>query len=146
MSNTDAFPDDRARIMIENALTATSSTDVLTTGGGSFIQGSRTLNVSAGDRICFEVNSDNLGGVDSLTISNLTLEALGAPSITVVGPRPGEDLSCGTYFGAFYRQIALTSILYVNFKLLSVTLPNQYLQAVQMTFNCNWNHRIVVLW
>ncbi|MBK7694917.1 MAG: hypothetical protein IPI30_11510 [Saprospiraceae bacterium] len=101
MSNTDAFPDDRARIMTENALTATSTTDVLTTGGGSFFQGSRTLNVTAGDRICFEVNSDNLGGVDSLTISNLTLQALGAPSITVVGPRPGDELSCGTYFGAF---------------------------------------------
>lgn len=38
MSNTDAFPDDRARIMTENALTATSTTDVLTTGGGSFFK------------------------------------------------------------------------------------------------------------
>ncbi|MBK7881727.1 MAG: T9SS type A sorting domain-containing protein [Saprospiraceae bacterium] len=101
MSNNDNFFDDGVVLRIENALTGAFVVDGLTPGG-SFSQGSRFYNVGAGDRVCFEVYSDNIQGIDSLTISDFNLVGSGLPTISVVGPRPGDELSCGTYFGAFY--------------------------------------------
>ncbi|NOT37757.1 MAG: T9SS type A sorting domain-containing protein [Saprospiraceae bacterium] len=97
MSNGDGFNNDRARLMIENRLTGVSTTDVLTTGNGNFLQGSRSITVGYGDRICFEVQSDNTLGVDSITISNLLMSTTSLPVIQQSGPRPGDELQPGLY-------------------------------------------------
>lgn len=98
MTSGDDFVGDRARVMIENAVTGTSSVDVLTPGTGNSIVGTRTIAVTRGDRVCFEINSDNTNGVDTLTLSNLILEADGDPEPLFDGPQPEDLLSCGVYY------------------------------------------------
>ncbi|MCC6815129.1 MAG: hypothetical protein IT267_01805, partial [Saprospiraceae bacterium] len=96
MNNADGFAQDRARIMIENILTGVSTTTLLTPGNGNYIAGSLTVPVGEGDRVCFEVVSDNMDGVDSLTISNLYMTSSGVTT-QIIGPKPGEFLEPGTY-------------------------------------------------
>lgn len=102
MSNGDLFPGDRARIMIENAVNGTNSVDVLTTGNGGFLAGSRSIAVSKGDRICFEINSDNILGIDTLTLKNLILTSTGDPTVMYLGPTPYAQFTCGNFQGIIY--------------------------------------------
>ncbi|MEO6190272.1 MAG: hypothetical protein ABIO44_07815, partial [Saprospiraceae bacterium] len=97
MNNRDGFNGDRARFMVEDALIPTSTTDILTTGNGNYAFGSRSIPVNYGDRLCFEVQSDNQLGVDSITISNLILTTTSLSVIQVSGPHSGDELQPGNY-------------------------------------------------
>ncbi|MCC6815094.1 MAG: hypothetical protein IT267_01620, partial [Saprospiraceae bacterium] len=99
MNNGDGFNGDRARFMIQNAITGTSLTDVLTPppGNGNLATGSRSYPVSYGDRVCFEVQSDNFLGVNSLTISNLIFTSSAVVVTQISGPRRASHLAPGNY-------------------------------------------------
>lgn len=102
MNNGDGFIGDRARFMLQNALTNTNTTTILTPGNGNYATGSITVNVGMGDRVCFEVQSDNIFGVDSLTIANLIFTSQSINVVQTYGPRPGDLLEPGYYIVGYY--------------------------------------------
>ncbi len=126
MDTGDDFPNDRARIMIENALTGTSTVNVLTPGTGSTIQGTRSIVVGKGDRICFEINSDNTGGVNTLTVRDLNIYSFGAPEV-MWDHFWDQDalLTCGNYtaFSMGINCSGRSSICSYNFNVVDTTKP-----------------------
>ena len=120
MSNGDDFPLDRARIMIENAVTGTSTVTVLTPGTGSALLGSQTIALSKGDRVCFEVNSDNTLGVDTLFLKNVLLTAVGDPEPMYHGYLPGVEFTCNEQFPAFTYALNCAGLISVCFNSITV--------------------------
>ncbi len=98
MSNGDGFAGDRVRLMIDHQGHQVAVNTTLTTGNGSTASGVvLAQQVQAGDRVCFEVQSDNQGGVDSFTVTNLSFVPIAIPVIQTKGPRFGEVFVPGTY-------------------------------------------------
>lgn len=127
MSNGDGFNLDRARLMLENKLTGVSTTTILTTGNGNFFQGAQSVTVGYGDRVCFEVQSDNVLGVDSLTISNLNMTTAGLTVSQIRGPRPGDLLEPGLYGVNYLTTDCAGNYASCNFTVTVVPAPEHLL-------------------
>ncbi|MBK9107384.1 MAG: hypothetical protein IPM92_03130 [Saprospiraceae bacterium] len=91
MNNGDGFAGDRARLMIDHQEHGVAVNAVLTTGNGNSASGAVIAQqVLAGDRVCFEVQSDNQGGVDSFTIYDLVFVPIALGVHQTKGPKSGE--------------------------------------------------------
>ncbi|MBP9209871.1 MAG: T9SS type A sorting domain-containing protein [Saprospiraceae bacterium] len=98
MSNGDGFAGDRARLSVEHQVHGVNINTILTPGNGSYADGSVVaLQIQAGDRICFEVGSDNQQGVNSLTIHNFSFIADPIEVVQIYGVSPGQELARGLY-------------------------------------------------
>ncbi|MBK8955018.1 MAG: hypothetical protein IPM34_05615 [Saprospiraceae bacterium] len=102
MNNGDGFAGDRVRLMIDHQGHGVAINTVFTTGNGSTANGAVIAQqVLAGDRVCFEVQSDNQGGVDSLTLYDLVFVPIAIPVHQTKGPKNGELFIPGTHLIEF---------------------------------------------
>ncbi len=98
MNNGDGFSGDRVRVMITHAVHGANVNAILTSGNGATASGAfLSVLIQEGDRICFEVQSDNTLGVDSFTIRNFTFLAGPVNVVQTKGPVQGELLPPGDY-------------------------------------------------
>jgi hypothetical protein len=102
MNNGDGFINDRVRFsIIKNRIPDTIAAYVnvdLTPDNDTFAEGivDATL-VLPGDRICFDVQSDNTDGVDSFFLRNLIFVPMPIEVVQTLGPAPGATVPQGTY-------------------------------------------------
>lgn len=98
MNNGDGFAGDRVRVMITHAVHGANVNAILTAGNGSSAVGTfLSVFIQEGDRICFEVQSDNTLGVDSFTIRDFNFIAGPVNVIQTKGPSQGDLLPPGIY-------------------------------------------------
>lgn len=99
MNNGDGFAGDRARLMIDHQGHNVAVDVTLTTGNGNTATGVLVAQqVLAGDRVCFEIQSDNQGGVDSFTVSNFIFVPDPIQIVHTKGPRWGHQFTPGKTF------------------------------------------------
>ncbi|HNE63430.1 MAG TPA: T9SS type A sorting domain-containing protein [Saprospiraceae bacterium] len=138
MNNGDGFIGDRARVMLQNANTPKNITNILTPGNGNQASGNMTLNVDYGDRVCFEVQSDNFLGVDSLTISQLIFSSLTTDVFQVFGPRSGDVLTPGTYNVEYGAYDCAGNLARCDFNVIVNAAPHHILD------NCSGDQTILI--
>ncbi|MBK8737189.1 MAG: hypothetical protein IPL98_15290 [Saprospiraceae bacterium] len=76
--------------------------------------------MSKGDRVCFEVNSDNTLGVDTLFLKNVLLTAVGDPEPMYHGYLPGVEFTCNEQFPAFTYALNCAGLISVCFNSITV--------------------------